>query len=107
MKDVLSAITIGDTRGTNHHKEDQTERVRHEMALATFHLFRGVEPFFTTHFGRFDALTVNDTDTWFWLASCLDTNIATQQRINAFKCAIISPFSIVIPDMIPRWEIRR
>jgi hypothetical protein len=77
VEDVLSTITIRDTCRTDDDKEDQSERISQEMALATFHLFVWVKSFFATHFRCFDALTIDNADTWLRVSICLDTDFST------------------------------
>jgi hypothetical protein len=52
-------------------------------------------------------LAIDNTDTWFWVAICLDTDCSTEQRIHTLQGAIIAPLSVILPDMIPRRKIRR
>ena len=107
MKDILCAITIGDRGGTHDDKQDETKRIGHEMPLATFHLLRWVEPFLTTHFSRWHALTVDNSNTWFTLSTGLGAHIATEERVDVLPGSVIAPLSILVPDVIPGGKIAR
>src|SRR5580765_6459901 len=101
MKDVLSAIAIRNRGRTDDHKQNQAEGIRHKMTLATFHHLIRIESLLTTHFGGLDALAIDDCDTWFWITGCVAAYGASQQGIDLLPGTIITPLSIIIPDMIP------
>src|SRR4051794_24064093 len=77
------------------------------MALASLHLFIWVESFFATHFCRLDTLAIHTTDTWFSLTPSLGPDIAAQERVDVLPRAVITPSSIILPDVIPGREIAR
>src|SRR6266540_6303273 len=92
---------------TDDQKENEPKCVGHEMALAAFHQFIGVETFFATHFCRCDTLTVNNPNTWLGVSTGLGPYIAAEKRVDVVPCAIITPSSIIIPNVIPGRKIAR
>src|SRR5262249_41596540 len=64
-------------------------------------LFVRIKSFFTSHFGRFDTLAIDDGNTWFGVATGLDTYVTADQRIDKRPGALIPPFPIIVPNMIP------
>jgi hypothetical protein len=57
------------------------------------------------HFCCFDALTIDNGNTWFWVTTFLGSHVTADKRINTVPCAIISPCPIIIPDMVPGRKI--
>src|SRR5207237_1879242 len=66
---------------------------------------QSVKSFFTTHFRRFDTLTIHHPNTWFGVASSLNPHLSTYHRIDTHQRPIITPYAVIIGDMIPRWEL--
>src|SRR5215207_4715056 len=105
VKNILGTVTIRDRRGTDDNKEDQAKRVGHDVALPSFYLFVRIKSFFTTHFGGCNTLAVNDGNTWFWITIGATAHLTAQDGVDMLPGAIISPDSIIIPDMIPGREV--
>src|SRR5436190_15015140 len=105
VENIFRAVTIRDRRGTHDDKENQPECIGHDVAFPSFYLFMWIKSFLTTHFGGLDTLTINDGNTWFWIAIGLTAHLTPQDRGDMLPRAIIAPGAIVIPDMIPGWEV--
>jgi hypothetical protein len=107
MKDRGGTITIRNRRSTHDHKQDAPKRVGHEMPLAPFHLFVWVKSFFTVHFCAFDALTIDTANAWFTLSTGLRSHIAPEEPVNLLPWSVVTPFPLIVPDVIPGGKISR
>lgn len=76
-----------------------------ETFLFRFRKTARVKAAFAALIRNFHRLTVDHRDTWFTLSSGLSSDLFSQASVQHFQCAVASPFSEVISDGAPRWEV--
>src|SRR5436190_1985965 len=62
---------------------------------------------FTAHFCAFDALTIDTANAWFTLSTGLRSHIAPEEPVHLLPWTVVTPFPVLVPDILPGGNISR
>ncbi len=82
MRERFCCITVLDMGGMDEDDQQQAQRIDGDVALAALDLFAGIVALEPTHFGRLDALAVDDGDTRFWFLARFYPDTLTQGGVD-------------------------
>ncbi len=103
----LRRITVLDRGRRNQHQQQEAQRIDQTMAFTAFHLFGAIKAALFPSTGGFDALTIQNASTRFWVAIKRNPDVFAQVVIDLLQGTIVRPRPKIIIDGIPRGQIVR
>ena len=107
IKHQLSSIPVLNVGRMYHHFQQITDCIHHNMPLASFDFLARIIPAFTTRFGRFHTLAIQNTSCWFWRPSRLFTHLSAQRIVDTEPGSVFGPFVKVVAYAGPVRKVSR